>query len=137
MRRLLFFISIIGLVTVGCSSDSAGSDLTGVTWKWLELHETEPAAQSLVPDSDNYTIEFNEDGSFSAKADCNNASGSYTLEGDNLTFQQGPTTLAECGEASLYNQYLTNLGMVGSYSVENERLTLDFQNDAGRMVFTQ
>ena len=136
MRRLLF-ISIFSLMVVACGGGSAESDLTNVTWKWSELHETEPAAQSLVPDSDNYTIEFKEDGSLSVKADCNNASGSYTLEGENLTLQLGPSTLAECGETSLYNQYLTNLGMISSYSVEGDRLTLNLQNDAGRLVFTQ
>jgi len=104
---------------------------------WSELHETQPAAQSLVPDSENYTIEFKDDDTFSAKADCNSASGGYTLDGDDLTIRLGPTTLAECGENSLYNQYLANLGMVGSYSVENDRLTQSFQNDAGRMVFTR
>ena len=79
------------------------TEFVGITWKWLELHESLPATQSIIPDSDNYTIEFSDDGSFSVKADCNNASGSYTMDGDELTLQLGPATLAECGESSIHD----------------------------------
>ena len=113
------------------------TEFVGITWKWLELHESLPATQSIIPDSDNYTIEFSDDGSFSVKADCNNASGSYTMDGDELTLQLGPATLAECGESSIHDLFLTNLGMVASYSIEDSQLTLYFQDDAGSMVFSQ
>ena len=51
-------------------------EITNITWQWAELTENDPAAQSLVPDPENYTLTFWDDGSFSFKADCNSGSGS-------------------------------------------------------------
>ena len=43
----------------------------------------------------NYTITFNDDGTFAAKADCNQVSGTYTIEDNSvLTIVPGPSTSA-------------------------------------------
>ena len=56
-----------------------------------------PAFQGVVPAADqaNYTIEFKSDGTFNAKADCNQLAGTYTTTGSGgLTIVPGPMTLA-------------------------------------------
>jgi heat shock protein HslJ len=69
------------------------------------------------------------------QADCNLVVGSYTLEGDSLSIELGPSTMAFCGEESLDQQYVASLGDVESSSLENGRLVLHLKDDAGKMVF--
>jgi heat shock protein HslJ/uncharacterized protein YraI len=110
-------------------------DLVGVTWQWISLVETMPAAQSVVPDPENYTLTFNEDGTVSIKADCNVAMGLYELSGDQLTISLGPTTLAECGAESSYNQFLSLLEQAAGVGMAYGNLVITLEDEAGQMAF--
>ncbi len=122
------------ILSSGAADDSG---ITSITWQWAELVETAPTAQSVVPNPENYTLLFQPDGSLSINADCNGVGGSYTLEGDSLTIELGPSTMAFCGEQSLDQQYLELLGSVDSYTVQDGRLVLNLQDGAGRMTLDQ
>ena len=113
----------------------SSAEMVDIVWQWADLVETAPAAQSVVPDPENYTLVFKPDGTVSIKADCNMVSGGYVLEGNALSIQLGPSTMAFCGDESSDQQYLALLGSVASVSVENGRLMLHLQDDAGRMGF--
>jgi heat shock protein HslJ/major membrane immunogen (membrane-anchored lipoprotein) len=114
---------------------STTPDIVDVEWRWTELVETMPAAQSIVPDPEHYTLVFKSDGSLHIKADCNVVGGSYDLQGDALTIKLGPATMAFCGEQSLDQQYLALLSNVGGYALQNGRLVLYLEDDAGKMTF--
>jgi heat shock protein HslJ len=62
---------------------------------------------------ENYTITFNEDGTLTGKADCNNFAGTYSTDGG-FFITLGPSTMAFCGETSLDTQYLQLLGEVAA-----------------------
>jgi heat shock protein HslJ len=125
------------LAMAGCSSGSSSSDLVGPSWQWTHLSENQPKHQSVVPDPQNYTLTLADDGTFQAKADCNNVSGTYTTSGSTLTLKPGPSTLAACGPNSLDAQYVSLLHAVSSYSVDGSDLTLQLAADAGDMGFTK
>jgi heat shock protein HslJ len=130
----------MGLLVAGLLAPAAWADthgeVTGIQWQWAELTETEPASQSVVPDPENYVLVLNADGSANLKADCNQVQWTYTLEGTSLTFNTlGPSTLAYCGDDSLDQLFLSKLGMGGTVGVENGRLVLELNENAGRMVF--
>jgi heat shock protein HslJ/uncharacterized protein YraI len=110
-------------------------ELVGATWQWVGLRETMPASQSVIPDPENYTLTFNEDGTLSIKADCNVALGSYELAGEQLTITLGPTTLAECGAESSYNQFLSLLEQAAGVGMGYGNLVITLANDAGEMIF--
>ena len=110
-------------------------DITGIPWNWEGLIETAPAAQSVVPDPENYMLILQPDGTLDIKADCNVVGGSYTLEGDSLTIGLGPSTMAYCGEQSLDLQYLELLSNVDGYTIKGDQLVLNLTDDAGNMVF--
>jgi heat shock protein HslJ len=142
MREKLFtlLIAICLLMGAGQMAPAAWAqspgEITGIQWQWAELTETEPASQSVVPNPENYVLVLNADGSASLKADCNMVSWTYTLEDSSLTFNTlGPSTLAFCGEDSLDQQYLGLLGKGGTVSLEDDRLVLELNENAGRMVF--
>ena len=126
-------LAIGGLLLAACSS-SSGSALTGKTWQWTASTTTVPASQSVVPDPENYTITFNEDGTFSGKADCNQVSGGYSTTGSNLTITPGPTTLMACPEGSLDGLFLEGIGTAASYSISGSDLTIT-DADGGTMQF--
>jgi heat shock protein HslJ len=120
------------------SSESADDPaITGVEWHWSGLIETMPAAQSVVPDPENYTLILQTDGTLNIKADCNVVGGSHALEGGSLAIALGPSTMAYCGEQSLDQQYLELLSNVDGYGIEDGQLMLRLQADAGRMIFSK
>ena len=95
-----------------------------------------PASQNVVPDPENYTIEFKSDGTFSAKADCNQLSGTYTTTSSGgLTIVPGPMTLALCPDGSLDTLYVAGLAATQSYTIANNQLTTK-QADEATMTFS-
>ena len=86
-------------------------------------------------DQANYTIEFKSDGIYSAKADCNMVSGTYTTTSSGgLTIVLGPSTLVACPEGSLAPQYVAGLGNAASYAIADGQLTITLK-DGGTLVF--
>jgi heat shock protein HslJ len=95
-----------------------------ITWQWLDLVETEPASQSVVPDPENYTVIFRQDGSAEITADCNQVGATYTQQGSALIITLGPSTMAACGEDSLDQQFLASLDAVNSFGMLDRDLKL-------------
>ena len=110
-------------------------EIQNIVWMWSALVETQPAAQSVVPNPQDYTLTLLPDNTFTAKADCNQVSGSFQADGSSLTLTLGPTTLAECGEDSLYDQYMALLGSVAAFGMRGELLIIGLQDDAGEMQY--
>jgi len=118
MRRIVLPVFLVAFVaiTAACgnsASSGSTSGLTGKLWKLSAITQVAPAFQGVVPAADQakYTIEFNADGTFAAKADCNQLSGTYTTTPTGgLTIVLGPSTMAACPPESLAPQYVTGLG---------------------------
>jgi len=132
----IFIVMLIFITfTSACNSRQAGTDIIDITWQWVSLAEYEPASQSVVPDSENYTIILTSDGTMNIKADCNMVSGSYKIDGNSLTLELGPSTMAFCGEESLDLMFTELLNNVESYNLENDQLFLNLENEFGKMSF--
>lgn len=138
MRRAMMVVVVLAIAAgaTGCSSGS-DSGLVGPTWQWTGLVENAPKHQSAIPDPENYTLTFADDGNFQAKADCNQVSGSYEADGDSLSLQPGPSTLVACPEGSLGDQYVALLGTFDTFAIDGDQLTVQLAADAGEMQFTQ
>jgi heat shock protein HslJ len=121
------------LVVAGCNLLGGGGSLTGKAWQWSASTTTAPASQSVVPDPSSYTIEFKGDGTFEAKADCNQVSGNYTTSGSSLTIVPGPSTLVACADDSLADLYLAGLAATQSYAIVSDQLVLTTSD--GTMTF--
>lgn len=133
MTRLLIATLTLGALLVGCAQ--SGTSLTGNTWEWTASTTTAPASQSVVPDPQNYTIEFKPNQTFEAKADCNQVSGTWdSTSGDSLTITLGASTAAACGPDSLSSAYIEGLGKTSLYVLEEDQLILH-QGDQGTMTF--
>jgi heat shock protein HslJ/uncharacterized lipoprotein YbaY len=113
----------------------APATITGILWQWQEFQDSAEQNNITVESPENYTIVFNEDGTYNGQVDCNRVTGSYTLDGSSLTIEPGASTLAFCGEESLDVQYLMFLESVVSFVMDGENLVLNLTADAGNMVF--
>ncbi len=110
------------------------SDLVGYVWMWLEfLENNDTITQPDMPT--NYTLQFLPDGGLSVRADCNNATGTYTLNGNQLNMQILATTLAACPPESLSDEYLQLLNDSVAYVRDGDFLFIDIKFDTGTMKF--
>lgn len=109
--------------------------LVGVVWEWAALLKTRPAVQSVVPDPASYTLSFSDDGQVAIKADCNNATGTYTLADDQVVITVGGVTRAACPPGSLGDLMLTSLSKVGSYMIDGGDLVLRLAGGGDSMLF--
>lgn len=115
-------------------AEFTASDLVGAAWKWLDFAASDGSSMS-PPDSSQYTVEFLPDGNLAIQADCNRATGAYTVDGSRLSIELGAVTLAMCAEGSLSQEFLNLLGEASSYQVQDEVLVIQLQNGAGSMQF--
>jgi heat shock protein HslJ len=141
MNTRLWVIGLVaGLLLAGVLAPAAWADNHGaildIQWQWTQLVETEPASQSVIADSENYVLVLNADGSANITADCNQVQWAYTVEGDTISFNTlGPSTLAFCGEDSSDQIFLEKLGLASTWRVEDARLVLELNENAGTMIF--
>lgn len=107
-RRLTLIALALGATAIlaACGGSDA-SALTGKLWQLTAISEKVPAFQGVIPPDQqaNDTIEFKADGTFAARADCNNVADTYTTadptaaSGD-LALAPGPTILVACAAGS-------------------------------------
>ena len=139
MRRIASIAAlVVVLVSVlgACSSSSSG--LTGKTWTLSAVTQDVPAFQGVIPPGDQgkYTITFNDDSTFDAKADCNQVSGGYrTGANGSMSIQPGPSTMAFCPAPSLGQAYTSALGLTTSYEIASGTLSLTLTG-GGKLQFT-
>ena len=114
----------------------SADDITGIKWQWVSFQDSDnPETQITVPYPENYTLTFFPDGTYHIKADCNSGSGTYTLEGNNLTLGPATITLMACGPESMDGEYLSLLPTVETAAVENGQLVLYPGNEGDKMFF--
>lgn len=140
MKKILTFLIIcLGLVTLtacGSQGEDAGSNsITGVEWQWQSVTNQTTDETTTVRNPENYTITFNEDGTFEGQADCNSIAGTWSQE-NGFSITVGPSTLAFCGEASLDQVYVELLNNIVAGGPEGAGgLALETAGGEQRMVF--
>lgn len=95
--------------------DSAEGPLSGTDWQWIMLENSDDTVYP-VPNPARYTLSFAADGSLSGQADCNDIVGSWSREGDTLSLTL-LTTLADCGERSMADPFVSGLNQVTGFEI--------------------
>jgi para-nitrobenzyl esterase len=106
-------------------------DLGGTTWRLVKFKGGD--GKTLVPDDPaKYTLDFNADGSLTARIDCNRARGIWRSAGPSH-LELGPMALtrAQCPPGSLHDRIVKDWGFVRSYVVKNGHLFMALMADAG------
>ena len=140
-RPIFLLVLLAALITlVACSSangetESGADSFTNIIWQWESVTDKAAGETTTVPDPEDYTLVFRDDGTFSGKADCNEISGTYTQEGG-FFLTLGPSTMAFCGEDSLDQLYLDLLnGVVAGGPAGDDRFALEWAAGEKRMEF--
>jgi heat shock protein HslJ len=114
------------------SSSTDPSALQEQPWQWVSY--TSPTSSYQVDKPADYTLTFKKGGIVAVKADCNNATGSYTAENGKLTITLGPMTMAACPPQSRSDDFVKLLGRTDTYSIEGGQLHINVTPN-GTMVF--
>lgn len=110
-------------------------DLTGTVWQWQQTLMNN--GDEFVPANPaNYTIVFKADGTVAVQADCNQVSGTYTLNDSQITIELGPSTMAACPEGSLGDQFVSNLSGANIFFFDGDNLMIDLMFDSGTKRFS-
>lgn len=110
-------------------------NLVGITWEWVQREDAAGNVTISVSMPENYTVLFNEDGTFNARIDCNNANGRYATEQPGSIFMElGPMTMMACPEGSQANDMMMMFGPAQNYSISDDGNTLTFNWVAGGPV---
>lgn len=113
-------------------------DLIDKTWAWeaRDPNGSEVAALD-VPNPEQYTLTFNEDGTFTAMVNCNNVTGTYvTSPPDAISIAPGPTTLAACPFGSLADEMVKLFQAVQNFRfVENGNMLILAWAEGGPLDF--
>lgn len=141
MRTSAVWFSVfifLGLIpSCGSSGQDGGAGgpgkITDLFWQWESF--SGPDGQLEVEAPAQYGITFNENGTISVKADCNRATGEYSIEGEKLNISIGPSTLAYCPAESRSDQFLELLGRAAGHSVDVSGLKVVL-SDGAEMLFS-
>ena len=139
VRALTAIGAALALAVAGCTTGStptpsANLPLEGTLWQ-LDSYVGPEGAELPVPDAVAATARF-EDGTIAGSGGCNAYSGTYTLEGDELTIGPVASTQMACvgPVATLEGVYLEALGKVASYTIDD--VTLLLENADGEAILT-
>ena len=128
-------IPITALTILGLAAcTSTGSDITITGQPWLL---TEQIGQAPLPDT-IITANFSPDGMLSGTSGCNNYSGPYTVDGEDIRMGPFASTMMACpdlvmGQEALYLQTMEN---TASFSIQDDTLTFKGPGGDPLAVFT-
>jgi heat shock protein HslJ len=117
------------------ASSTSQGDIRQGLWLWQRTEYSDDTTVA-APDPSKYTISFQADGRLALQVDCNRGTGTYTVDGPQLTISPGATTLIACGPGSQDRVFLQNLREVATYVFDGESLVLNLKVDSGNMIFS-
>ena len=144
--KLFVLITVILLLLAACQADKNQTNnpnpdmpktVTNITWQWSNLTEQSPTSQSKIPNPENYTITFQDDGKVAVKADCNRVSGTYKWDKQGLKIELGPSTKAMCSPDSLGQQFTDMLSQVTTGRLDRGNLVLETNDRMQRLDFVK
>lgn len=141
MNKIIFSIvvclGLFFLAACGTEDEPAATDsIQGIVWQWESVTVQPAGDTTTVPDPENYTLIFNDDGTFNGTADCNSISGTYSQEAG-FTVTVSISTRAFCGDDSLDQQFLDLLANVVAGGPDGAGgLALENAGGEKRMLFS-
>jgi heat shock protein HslJ len=122
--KTVLLVLILALGAIACDENPVGpTPIRNVTWK-LETIERTGMATITVPNPEQFTVRFEENGTVAVRADCNQCSGRYTLEGTSLSLGNVACTLIACPVPGLDTTFTQALSSVRTATASGNQLTI-------------
>lgn len=119
------------------STDNTATDnLANTQWVLTSFGAT--GTESEVVGESAVTLEFSSDGQAGGSGGCNSYGGSYTVEGNTITFGEIASTLMACADPALMDQetqYFAALQTASTYEIDGDTLTITY--DGGVLTFSR
>lgn len=132
MKKLMFMVFVLSLAISACGANDPAAALIG-TWK-LTSYGPAGSLSPAVEDAEA-EITFNEDGTVAGNSGCNGYGGSYTVEGNQITFSEIVSTLIFCDEPLGAQEEAVYQVLTETASYEIEGNTLTITNNDSVLVF--
>ena len=125
---------IKGELLEGGEADPSRMKLDMKTWVWISsLYNDGRTIKPKIPGV--FTLSLSQDGTFTAKTDCNSAHGTYTVKNNTITFGPMAMTKMYC-EGSQETEFIQALGNTASYHFTTRgSLILNLKYDSGTITF--
>ncbi len=115
-------------------------DLAGTSWEASVYNNGNQAVVGVL-EGTTLTVEFDKDDKLSGNAGCNNFTGTYQLDGDQITIGPLANTMMMCedpqGVMDQEAQFLAALQSAGTYLIEGDVLELRTKDDALAGLFNK
>lgn len=123
MKKYLLILLIFVLALTACSARDASGSLVG---SWRLISYGPPDALSPAVEDSEAGITFHEDGTLAGNSGCNGYGGNYTVEGNQITFNEIISTLIFCdqplgGQEEAVYQVLTE---TATFEIKGNTLTI-------------
>ncbi|MFW0870913.1 MAG: META domain-containing protein [Patescibacteria group bacterium] len=142
MKKIIVLVLLIALGAgtwyaytnqIGIFSNQTGPSLADTSWQWdSTVYQNGDEVISEHPEL--FESRFTADGQFSTGTDCNTASGSYTLDGETITFGPMAVTLMACAGDIQERVYLDDLNQVNNARINAEGL-LELETADGTIMY--
>ena len=126
--------SITGPSSTPMSASSSAAVVEGTQWKLQSLTRADSTV-TTVSDPDRFTLTFNDGNKITVRADCNNAFGGFTANGNAISVGPMASTKAYCSSAPFDGEYLTALS--GDSTLAATATTLVMSSSRGRLLFSK
>jgi heat shock protein HslJ len=95
----------------------------GSSWKLQSLTRADSTV-TTIGEPDRFTLAFGDNNRLSLRADCNNAFGGYSANGNSLSVGPLASTKAYCSSAPLDDEYLRAISGESTITVTSTTLTI-------------
>ena len=134
MKKYMLLLVVIGLLAAACSAQDPAASLLGA-WQ-LSAFGAADAPTPAVEVSEAQ-ITFNEDGTVTGNSGCNEFGGSYTVEGDQITFSEIVSTLVACEDPRMIQEQAVYQVLTETATFEIDGNTLTLTNNDMVLVLTR
>ncbi|WP_419868602.1 META domain-containing protein [Chryseobacterium sp. CT-SW4] len=129
MKNLFYYIAVssIGLMALSCKSNhvskQSSNDITGKTWKLIEVRGQAVASQSNTP----YFSLDKAEKRYTGHGGCNGISGTFEISPDvnRIKFNQGISTMIACNDLETEKLFTDAILHADNYSLKGDTLSLN------------
>jgi heat shock protein HslJ len=112
--------------------------LAGTSWEVISYNNGRGGVVSVIIGTE-LTAKFDDDGTLSGSAGCNNYNTTYEVDGENISIGQTAVTQMYCqdpeGIMEQEAEYLAALQSAATYKIEGDRMTMRTDSDSTVATF--
>ncbi len=108
------------------------SPILNNAWIWQQTLLKDGSV--VTPKSDSFVLSFLPTEEYTSTTDCNTLSGTFLVDREVLSLSPAIATKMYC-EGSLESEYVNDLMLTNSFTIENGMLRLNLNRDYGTMIF--